>query len=281
MKKEPQRTNINKDINSIKQDEYSIIEPSALKARKARILEPNAEKAEICHGDIFEICTKNIDKCGAELKALGDYPEVAKVRQVVEKYQFTDPLEIKDHLLERFLNNTDTPCAFGIRLGAFFCVAYNYIGSELEDEQQLEEIWAATERANDTVNYEFGGKLTPFDIDRLVSMGARQEEAFVLARLLGCDYERAKAIVKADENGVDINKIRKQVNDYVQSQVQIIFEDLKSEFEYRFEEQMNKIRAELGLEPVEDEEIFEDEQEDEPLPLYKTGKPKPDYERQQ
>ena len=281
MKKEPQRTNINKDINSIKQDEYSIIEPSALKARKARILEPNAEKTEICRGDIFEICTKNIDKCGAELKALGDYPEVAKVRQVVEKYQFTDPLEIKDHLLERFLNNTDTPCAFGIRLGAFFCVAYNYIGSELEDEQQLEEIWAATERANDTVNYEFGGKLTPFDIDRLVSMGARQEEAFVLARLLGCDYERAKAIVKADENGVDINKIRKQVNDYVQSQVQIIFEDLKSEFEYRFEEQMNKIRAELGLEPVEDEEIFEDEQEDEPLPLYKTGKPKPDYERQQ
>lgn len=281
MKKEPQRTNINKDINSIKQDEYSIIEPSTLKVRKARILEPNAEKAEIRHGDIFEICTKNIDKCGAELKALGDYPEVAKVRQVVEKYQFTDPLEIKDHLLERFLNNTDTPCAFGIRLGALFCVAYNYIGSELEDEQQLEEIWVATERANDAVNYEFGGKLAPFDIDRLVSMGARQDEAFVLARLLGCDYERAKAIVKADENGVDINKIRKQVNDYVQSQVQIIFEDLKSEFEYRFEEQMNKIRAELGLEPVEDEEIFEDEQEDEPLPLYKTGKPKPDYERQQ
>ena len=281
MKKEPQRINTNKNINSTNKEEYTIIEPNIKNVRKARFFETDTEKAEIRNGDIFEICTKNIDKCGAELKALGDYPEVEKVRQVIEKYQFTDPLEIKDHLLERFLNNTDTPCAFGIRLGAFFCVAYNYIGSELEDEQQLAEMWAATERANDAVNHEFGGKLSAFDIDRLVSMGARQDEAFVLARLLGIDHESAKAIVKADENIIDINKIRKQVNDYVQSQVQIIFEDLKSEFEYRFEERINEIRTELGLEPVEEEEIFEDEQEDEPLPLFKTGKPKPDYERQQ
>lgn len=281
MEKEPQRTNINKNINPKKQDEYAIFEPNAKNIRKMRLAETTHEKPEILSGDIFEICTKNIDKCGAELKALGDYPEVERVRQVIEKYQFTDPLEIKDHLLERFLNNTDTPCAFGIRLGAFFCVAYNYIGSELDDEQQLAEMWAATERANDVVNREFGNKLSPFDIDRIVSMGARQDEAFVLARLLGVDYERAQAIVKADENTIDINKIRKQVNDYVQSQVQIIFEDLKSEFEYRFEERINEIRAELGLEPVEDEEVFEDEQEEEPLPLYKTGKPKPDYERQQ
>ncbi len=234
---------------------------------------------EIRAGDTFEICYQDVKKCVAELRKLGAYPEVAQVRKVIDKYQFTDPMEIKDNLLEAGLNDTDTPCAFGIRLGAFVCVAYNYIGAELGDEEQMPAIWEAVERANDAFESEFGGKLNEFDIDRVVSMGARQDEAFVLARLLNVDYERAKAIVSEDEAGINVNKLRKDVYEYSKSQNQILFDDLKNELKFEMEKRLNDIRAELGLDLIEEDEEFEDE----PLPLYKTKKQKQnlDYERQQ
>ena len=258
--------------------EYTIHENMPIIKNKPELA---AEPLEIRAGDTYEICYQDVKKCVAELRKLGDYPSVKQVRKVIDKYQFIDPLDIKDNLLEVGLNNTDTPCAFGIRLGALVCVAYNYIGAELEDEEQMPAIWEAVERANGAFEYEFSGKLSEFDIDRIVSMGARQDEAFVLARLLGVDHERAKAIIAEDEaGGIDVNKLRKDVYDYSKSQNQILFDDLKNELKFEMEKKLNEIRAELGLDPVEEDE---EEFEDEPLPLFKTKKSKPnlDHERQQ
>ena len=96
----------------------------------------------------FSICEKDARECIKALRKLGDYPEIKKVRDVVNLYQFIDPIEIKDVLLESGLNNRETACAFGTRLAALFCVAYNYIGYELPDTEQTPLIWEAVEKAN-------------------------------------------------------------------------------------------------------------------------------------
>lgn len=223
--------------------------------------------------DTFIIIEKSIKQCGMSLSALGDYPGVKKVRKVIELHDFNDPLEIKDVLLERYLNHKKTGCTYGTRLAALFCVAYNYVSDDLTDEEQMPLIWEAVERADRKITNEFGEQLSPHYIDNLVSMAAEKNEAYILSKLMNIDYNEAKEIVEEDDNKARAyQNLKRNISQFVQEEIESWVDDLADHFEFKLTQEINKIRNELDLPPLEDEEDIEEikERKDETLELYKT-----------
>ncbi|MBQ7977575.1 MAG: hypothetical protein IJ301_03185 [Clostridia bacterium] len=243
--------------------DYKIIDDDA------QIMSKISEPLDL-KNDVFEIAEKDIKKCGQALKNLGNYPSVERVRSVIERHEFTDPMEIRDMLLERYLNHSDNNCAFGTRLCSLFCVAYNYIGEDLSDREQMPLIWDAVERANRSFEFEFGGKLSQFDLDKFIDLAAEKNEAYVLSKLMGIDYERAKAIVEEDDRlSSSYQSLKHSVNSYVQEQVEIWIDDLVDHYEHRLIQEVNKLRKELGLDLVKGcESEIQDESEDNLLELF-------------
>ncbi len=243
----------------------------------------NADKISDIKNSEFVICDKDKDKCVRALQKLGDYPSIARVKQIVECYQFTNPLDIKE-LLENGLNHENSACAFGTRLAAMFTVAYNYIGENLKDEKQVLLIWDAVDKANSALIDEFGKKLEPFYIDKLVSYSAEYDEAFLLARLGEINYSQAKMIVADDEREartiLNYENFDEHIRNVVRDEISNYIDEINDNNYYLIESVIDKLRIEFGIAykgEVENDD-FDDSFYDEidsienelTLPLYKT-----------